>query len=458
MSIEKLNPNLPLSDKITQLNDMIVELYGLVWQGKFDVNEMDNVYQMYGSNRRFLRNQDLGHSLSTYTGWTHLKAEDGYSIWKYTPTRYAYNSLNAMYFDDKKLTFMGEASTETANAFTQAWLYNGDSGPGYTDITAECGTETGTEFDLMTSAEDYLYVGLDTIFEGIKFEFQTRASGQALKVEYYDTGTGWTELTHNLNDYVDNTSNFDSDGIIEWTAPIGWGTVAVNSVSKYYIRISTTENPVTIAKAYYIIPSNSVPGILALSSAQILNQEWAWCSYGTAVYVTIRNSGNTSYEGDYYIASSSSSVNKQNYFIYNHKFSADYQDSAWISETINIADTSLGHTIDGGGMTVITGRKGTVVVPFECEIKSWILLADALPGDATLDIWKGTVATYPTTSGDTIIGSGGIKPYLSSERTRIGTDLTGWDVNIAENDVLTFNVDNCVNLIRINVVLIVRKK
>ena len=456
MSIEKINSNLPLSDKITQLNDMIIELYGLVWQGKFDVNEMDNVYQMYGTNRKFLRNQSLGHTIGTYTGWTHVQAEDGYSIWKYTPTRYAYNALNALYLDDKKLDFRGQALTETATAFDSVQLYNGDSGTGYVDDTTEAGTEAGTEFDLMNSTTDYLYMGNATTFGGMKFEFGTRGSNYTLKIEYYN-GASWEEVTASGDSLVDDTSGFESDGAIHFTIPGDWATVAVNSITKYWIRISTTTTPVTVAKAYYIIPYNSVISLLALSSSEIHDEEWAWCSYGAVVYVTIRNAGNTDYEGDYYITSASTATNKQNFLVFNHEYVADYQDSAWISETINIQDASLGHTIDGGGATIVTGLKGSIVVPFDCTIEEWIIVADDDAGDIAIDIWKGTIVGYPTVDGDSIVGSGGGRPYLTNERTRIGTDLTGWTTTIEEDSVLSFYVDSCYNLTRANIILKVRK-
>jgi len=153
-----------------------------------------------------------------------------------------------------------------------------------------------------------------------------------IKVEYFDESSAindWNELTLNDNDLLDDTSNFESDGRITWTAPADWGLTTVNSVSKYWIRISTTTTPITVAEATYIIPGNSVVGLLALSSEEVLQEEWAWCSYNDTIYVTIRNSGNTAYEGDYYISSSSSATNLKNFFIYNHTFSANHLNSAY---------------------------------------------------------------------------------------------------------------------------------
>jgi len=331
MAIYKINNNLPTTTKIETLNDMIIELYGLISQGKFDENEITALYDVLGSayTRKFLRNVSLGHSLLTYSGWSHLIAETGYSIWKFSPTNYLYSILNNLYLDDRVLDNRGLATAESATTFDTVYLYDGST---YTDNTTEAGTDNGTEFSLMDATDNYLYLGSTATFLGIKFEFQTRGSNYTLKVEYYDGTSGindWVELTANTDSLSDATSNFESDGRISWELPEGWEENSVEGVSRYWIRISTTTVPVTVAEAYYIIPADSVVALLALSSSEILDEDWAWCTYVNDIYVTIRNSGQTAYEGDYYITSSSSSTNKQNFFVYNHELKADYQDSTF---------------------------------------------------------------------------------------------------------------------------------
>ena len=129
---------------------------------------------------------------------------------------------------------------------------------------------------------------------------------------------------------VDGTQNFQSNGLVSWTIPGDWATVAINSETKYWIRFSTTTEPVGAGQAYQILPGDSVVGLLALSSVEIQEEEWKWCSFQTAIYVTIRSVGNTNYEGNFYITSSSSSTNLQNFFIHNHTFSSDYQNSSYV--------------------------------------------------------------------------------------------------------------------------------
>jgi hypothetical protein len=327
MSINKIDSNLPTTTKIEDLNDMIVEVNGKVEQGKFNKNEIDQIFTDLGLDRKFSRDTLLGNSISTYTGWSHLHAETGYSIWKYTISDYTYNANNQLYFDDKLLTFRGKANSETALTYDLVYVYDITTNT-WNNYTSEAGTETGTEFEVdLDETGDYLYLGYTSTFAGAKFEFHTRGSNYTLKFEYFNGS--WIELTSTTNNLVDNTSDFESDGAITWTVPSSWIQNAVNGQTKYWIRISSTTIPVTIAKVYYLIPYNSVKSLLALSSSQVLNEEWAWCSFGSSVYVTIRHAGNTSYEGDYYITSSSSAANLQNFFIYNHIFKTDYENSSF---------------------------------------------------------------------------------------------------------------------------------
>ena len=330
--VYRVNPNLPNDTKIEELNEMILYLNGLVAGGKFDKNEIENLYTQTGKDRKFLRDMGIGNTTATYGGWSHLIAEDGYSIWKYSPTTYAYNAVNNLYFDGKLVSNKGLADSETATTYDKVFLYNGST---YIDDTTEAGTEGGTAFSLMAATSNYLYLGYSTPnINGVKFKFQTRGSNYTLKVEYYNGssggGDGWHQLTLNHNNFVDNTNSFQSNGRMTWNSVSGdWDTVAVNGVTKYWLRISTTTTPVTTAKAYYIIPGDSVVALLSLSSTEIRDEDWAWCTYGIAIYVTIRNAGNSNYEGDYYISSSSTAANKANFFAYNHPFTADYQDSTY---------------------------------------------------------------------------------------------------------------------------------
>jgi len=328
MSIYQLNTGLSTTQKLELLNSMILELEGLVAQGKFDTNELDQLFtQLY--QRKYLRDILLGNTLDTYTSWTHLSAQTGYSIWKNTPDNYSYDVLNSLYFDNKILELRGEASSESLTAFTKVFLYTGSI---VVDNTTEAGTEAGTQFNLLEDTNDYLYMGSNAVFNGINFIFHTRGLNYTLKIEYYDNTSGvnaWIELTDDINNLIDETNNFTSNGMISYTAPIGWETYEVNGTTAYWIRISTTTLPSTITKAYVIAPATSVISMLSMSSTQIAQEDWAWCVFDDSIYVTIRNAGQPAYEGISHIVSSSSVTNLKNYFIYNHQYKADYKDNRY---------------------------------------------------------------------------------------------------------------------------------
>ena len=331
MSIYSVDPNLSNAAKIAELNAMILELNGKLAQAQFNKNEIDSIYLWVGAGalpRQYLRNQPVGNTVATYTGWSHLKAQSGYSIWKYSPAAYDYNALNNIYMNNKMLNFMGQANSESATAFDSVFFLNNESGGTYHDYTALASVEGSAGFDLMDSTSDLLYLGLSTTFTGARFEWQTRGSNYGLYLEYW-TGSAWAQLVPTSYSVSDGTTNFQSDGHITWTAPGDWAARYINGQNKYWVRISSTSTPVTVAKCNYLIPATSVVGLLSLSSTDIQEENWAWCSYGSAVYVTIRNTGNSSYEGSYYITSASSATNLQNFFVYNQPITGDYQSTSW---------------------------------------------------------------------------------------------------------------------------------
>ena len=190
MSIYKLNSNDTTTHKISDLNDMVIEVSGQTANSTMDEVEIAELYTQlaalsgFSIERKYSRNQYLGHTLGTYTGWTHAHEKTGYSIWSITVADYIDNINNQLYFDDRLL-------------------------------------------------------------------------------EKVDIESGETE-----------------------------------------------------------------EDALALTNQEILDESWKWCSNGTTIYVTIRNAGNTSYEGNYYITASSSATNKQNFFISNHEYKSNYRSVA----------------------------------------------------------------------------------------------------------------------------------
>ena len=399
MSIYRIDADLPTTTKFKKVNDMLLELNGMVSQGKFDINELDQLYQVIGTMRKYKRNIAIGNTTTTYTSWSHLKAESGYSIWKFTPSNYQYNAVNKLYMGNKVLENRGDAAAESATTFDSVQLYNGDSGSGYVNNTTEAGTELGTDFAVMNTVNDYLYLGLASQFGGIKFEWHTRGSNYTNIIQYYN-GSTWTALATTTDSLEDGTTNFQGDGHITWAIPSNWATTSVNSVdSKYWIRISTTTNPITVARAYYIIPNTSVPGLLALSTSEVLNEEWAWCAYLNSIYVTIKNTGASAYEGTNFIASASVSANLQNFFVYNNPFTADYEDRTFDAVTfINNSNAAL---VSTDGFIIINATTTNVDVD--------LMSAVTIPGKEFIikvsEKGSGKFITLSASSGETIDGA-----------------------------------------------------
>jgi hypothetical protein len=236
--------------------------------------------------------------------------------------------------DDKALDFRGQATAETAS-FDAVYDYLADA---YVDDTVDAGSGL-TTIEMLSAITEYQYIGDASIFTGIDYTWSTHGNGYTLVIEYWN-GSAWVALG-DANDLVDNTSNWNTDGLITWTASSAWAKVSVNGSTPYYfIRISSTSAATTVAYASAIKPSSSIRGILSLTSTDVQQEDWAWCSYNGSIYVTLRNAGASAYEGNYFVTSSSSVSNLQNYFVYNHAFKSDY-------ETLEYAS--------GGGTTVESG-------------------------------------------------------------------------------------------------------
>ena len=474
----KVNFNDTISNKISKLNEFVLSLEGQVANAKFDVNEISQICTDLSINRKYLRNVYLGHTLATYSSWSHLKAEGGYSIWKYTPTNYKYNSINNLYFDGAVVINEGEANSELATAFDKVFLYDGVS---YTDDTTEASTEEGTSFNLMSATDQYFYVGEASTFTGVKFEFYNRGSNYTLVAEYWD-GAAWSLLDASGELYTDDTSNFESDGKITWSSPANWATTDVNGTTAYWVRFSTSSTPVTTAQAYYVIPATSVIGLLAMSSTEISNEEWKWCSFNNAIYVTIRNTGVSTYEGDYHIKSSSTQVNLQNFFIYNHAYSCDHEDSTyvasdlsdaisfsesgWTSTTIHdaiieastsgevadgnytditISGSGLIYTVNTGAITYakiqnvsatdkLLGRYSAgagAIEEIDCTAFARTILDDtnALTARATLGLVIGTNVLAPDGDGSSLTG------VLKTLTAGHGIDISGSTVEVDETEL-----------------------
>ena len=115
---------------------------------------------------------------------------------------------------------------------------------------------------------------------------------------------------------------------------------------------------------------------------------------------------------------------------------------------------SIGFLIDGGGIAITPGLKGTIAVPFACTIISWVLMADTT-GSVTIDLWKASFANYPPSAANSITASA--KPTITADMKAFSATLTGWTTSIAAGDILAFNVDAASAITRVSVGLTVTR-
>ena len=116
------------------------------------------------------------------------------------------------------------------------------------DITLEMQSPAGTSSTVLADTNDILYLGDTDRFDMAIFDVDTAGSLGALIWEYYN-GSTWAVFTPlsatyytDPDDSPDTTYDFSKDGAELF--PTGrmsdWATVAVNSVTKYWVRCTST--------------------------------------------------------------------------------------------------------------------------------------------------------------------------------------------------------------------------
>lgn len=133
------------------------------------------------------------------------------------------------------------------------------------------------------------------------------------------------------------------------------------------------------------------------------------------------------------------------------QFADDIADSTLF---LDDAYDSLQFVIDGGGSAITTGVKGDLIIPYNCTVLGWDVLADT-SGSIVVDVWKDTYANYPPTGADTITGTE--KPTITSASKNQDTALSSWTTSLTRNDILRFNVDSCTTITRVTLNIRVKR-
>ncbi len=317
--IQIVAPSTPISQAIDTFNQNDLKNKGKAVIAQFNKNEMDQIFDSFFSPRQWNRQIGLGNDLSTFNQWTHVKDKDGYAIWKIPVSDYHHHLQNNIYFDDIQLENRGESTSESSTSFPKVFDLDDTV---FTDVTIESNSEFGEPFPILREATTgVLYIGSDTPFSGLDFSFETLGLDVNLGIEYSQGGDTWSSPQA----LVDETVNFSRSGRITFGLPSDFGQDTINAETKYWIRIKTTTDPTIIPHVYFIRPMTSVESLLSLNADQILQRQFAWVYFNHYLYVTIPNTGSIQAEGLTYIKSSSSQQNKENFFVSNHHYKADYE-------------------------------------------------------------------------------------------------------------------------------------
>lgn len=98
---------------------------------------------------------------------------------------------------------------------------------------------------------DTFYFGAAAPWTVLGFRVGTITPSHAgFTIEYYDSGTAWTNLTF----LADTTSGLTLDGYMTWVAPGTWTLRTINGISAFWIRVRST-GVTTAGTAHHFMPT-----------------------------------------------------------------------------------------------------------------------------------------------------------------------------------------------------------
>ena len=127
------------------------------------------------------------------------------------------------------------------------WDGVGTSSGDYTDVTLEAQSPAGTSFTLFNSSAHYLYLGHASKFDLAVFDVDTAGDLGDLTWQYRKSDDSWVTFVPGSaryeldpDDDEGGAYGFDKDGAEIFPANLlsSWATVAINSVTKYWIRVT----------------------------------------------------------------------------------------------------------------------------------------------------------------------------------------------------------------------------
>ena len=127
------------------------------------------------------------------------------------------------------------------------WDGVGTASSDYTDVTLEAQSPAGTSFTILNSTTHWLYLGNAEQFDMAIFDVDTAGSLGALTWQYYN-GSAWTTFIPASARYATDPDDdegaqyaFDKTGAEIFPSNLlsSWATVAINSATKYWVRVNS---------------------------------------------------------------------------------------------------------------------------------------------------------------------------------------------------------------------------
>jgi hypothetical protein len=126
------------------------------------------------------------------------------------------------------------------------------TGPSWSDYTAESQSTVGTPFNLLGASTDYGYFGHREKCNNLTLTLATLGTYGALTWEYSKGSGAWGTLT-----VTDGTSGLHQNGAVTFTPPSDWKQDTVNSIGpKFWVRVHAAS--VSTSATIYQVQLNNV--------------------------------------------------------------------------------------------------------------------------------------------------------------------------------------------------------
>ena len=116
--------------------------------------------------------------------------------------------------------------------------------------------------------------------------------------------------------------------------------------------------------------------------------------------------------------------------------------------------TDIEFVLDGAGGAPLVGNRGYLLIPQWVQVVGWVLCADRV-GSIVVNVWKLPLTTVLAgtvpSAANSICGTD--LPTLASQSSAQSLALTGWTINIDQNDILCFNINSVSVVTQVTLIL-----